>query len=198
MAPLEIAGSRYVPTGSSLIFADMLQAAVSQGRLIFIISLLGMIIMVWVEFRNVRHTARIILSLLLGLSLLAAVIKFTTVNINFYNMVIFAAIVGMGIDTSIHIYSRWLTFQPKTTTAMAQQPRAISSIIGIGSPVSVSMTTTIAGYSGLISSHHPGLRSIGTLAVVGLSTCFIAGMVFLPLYLKRLELISQQRQLPLG
>ena len=38
----------------------------------------------------------------------------------------------------------------------------------------------MAGFSGLVIVRHPGLNSMGLVALVGLANCFLAAVVLLP------------------
>lgn len=56
-----------------------------------------------------------------------------------------------------------------------------------GEHVAVSAVTTMVGFGGLMLSMHPGLRSIGELAVLGISLTLVAALVTLPAVLVWLE-----------
>ena len=58
----------------------------------------------------------------------------------------------------------------------------------------VSMLTTMIGFFGLITATHPGLNSIGKLAVIGLVTCFLAAVVVLPALLQILEDLRDRKR----
>jgi hypothetical protein len=47
--------------------------------------------------------------------------------------------------------------------------------------------TTMIGFGGLLLSFHPGLRSIGELAVIGIGMTLLAALVFLPSLLQWVE-----------
>ena len=47
--------------------------------------------------------------------------------------------------------------------------------------------TNLVGFGGLLLSSHPGLRSIGVLAVVGIGATLAATLVFYPALLQVLE-----------
>ena len=53
--------------------------------------------------------------------------------------------------------------------------------------------TTMIGFFGLIMARHPGLNSIGRLAVIGLLTCFVAAVIVLPAVLEILDRIKRKR-----
>lgn len=183
LAPMTLGGTTYIPTGGSLIFADMLRVVVDQGLWIFALSLTAIAITLYLQFRKVIDMAHTMLSLLLGLACMAIILVAHGAAVNFYNMAIFAAIVGMGIDTSIHLFSQW-----------QHTNDVVRSIEELGTPVTASMLTTIAGYLGMISSTHPGLYSIGVLAVIGLGSCFVMALTIFPVYLRFLS--AKRRHLP--
>jgi predicted exporter len=53
-----------------------------------------------------------------------------------------------------------------------------------GEHVTVGSLTTMIGFAGLMLSFHPGLRSIGELAVVGIGSTLLAALFFLPALLQ--------------
>ena len=59
-----------------------------------------------------------------------------------------------------------------------------------GSAALMASLTTMLGYAGLVFAHHPGLRSIGILAVIGMGTCMVSSLVFLPAFLQVLSVRS--------
>ncbi len=197
MRPFEVDGEEIVPTGDSLIFADMIEIAVRQGMWIFGLSGLVILILLRLQLHKMSEAFNAFLSLLLGLSLMAIILRVLAVDINFYNMAIFAAVVGMGIDSGIHLYASWLRLQrdPEITTAShmtvsgkaLEKSSATKSLSSLGDPLTASMLTTIAGYVGMLQSNHSGLRSIGALAVIGLGSCFLAAITIFPIYLRWLE-----------
>ena len=56
-----------------------------------------------------------------------------------------------------------------------------------GLAILITSVTTMIGYSGLIMASHPGLKSIGLLAVSGLATTLITAMFVLPALLQRFK-----------
>ena len=56
-----------------------------------------------------------------------------------------------------------------------------------GGAMFISMLTTMIGFFGLMMATHPGLNSIGRLALIGLLTCFVAAVLVLPAILEVLE-----------
>ena len=91
------------------------------------------------------------------------------VKINYFNVVIFPIIIGYGINNGIFIYHRFL------------ENNSISKTLSqTGSAVIASSLTTLAGWGTLLIAIHPGLKSMGMVAVIGLTIMLIISITFLP------------------
>jgi predicted RND superfamily exporter protein len=86
-----------------------------------------------------------------------------TIRINFYNLVVMPAVVGLGIDASIHLWH-----SRKHGAIGATSKGAIYSAL-----------TTAGAFAGLLVARHAGLRSIGTLGVVATLACVAVAIVAL-------------------
>jgi predicted RND superfamily exporter protein len=49
-----------------------------------------------------------------------------------------------------------------------------------GKAVLVSGLTTIAGFGSLMIAEHQGIQSLGYVMAMGVTTCMVAGLIFLP------------------
>ena len=56
-----------------------------------------------------------------------------------------------------------------------------------GLAVTLSTVTTVVGYTGLLNAHHPGLQSIGYLAIIGLGTTLLTAYFVLPALLETFD-----------
>jgi predicted RND superfamily exporter protein len=54
------------------------------------------------------------------------------------------------------------------------------TLSGTGAAVALCSLTTIIGYSSLLASQNPALRSFGLVADLGEVTCLVAALTFLP------------------
>ena len=59
-----------------------------------------------------------------------------------------------------------------------------------GEHISVSAMTTVVGFGGLLFSIHPGMRSIGELAILGIMLSLLASLIMLPALIHILERFS--------
>ncbi|NIR50901.1 MMPL family transporter, partial [candidate division KSB1 bacterium] len=65
-----------------------------------------------------------------------------------------------------------------------------------GLAITMTTLTTIVGYSGLIVASHPGLNSIGELAVIGLIATYFTAIIVLPALLQYFEDRKERKQAP--
>ncbi len=171
-------GKTFYPSSSNIIFADMLSIMIQEGKLAVALTLSVVFLIVLLDFRSLRETALVLNPLLLGMFWTIGLMVLLGMKINFFNMVVLPSIIGIGVDHGVHLYHRYqeegrgsLLFVLKST----------------GLAITMCTLTTLTGYSGLIMAHHPGLNSIGDLAIIGISSTFITAVLALPAMLQRLE-----------
>lgn len=90
-------------------------------------------------------------------------------------MIIIPAMIGMGVDNSVHVVHRFDEIGRKSI---------INVLKTSGGAALMASLTTILGYSGMCFTRHPGLSSIGWMAIIGMGTCLLGSLVVLPLLLQ--------------
>ncbi len=109
------------------------------------------------------------------------------IKLNFFNIVVLPSVIGIGVDNGVHIYHRYREEGPGSLYFVLKNT---------GVAVSMTTLTTIVGYSGLILARHPGLNSIGDLAIIGIGSAFVTAVLVLPALLQFFEArIRQSRPL---
>ncbi|MEI9960974.1 MAG: MMPL family transporter [Limisphaerales bacterium] len=88
---------------------------------------------------------------------------------NLANIMTLPLVIGIGVTNGIHILNRF---------AEERTPSILSR--STGKAVLVSGLTAIAGFGSLILAKHRGIHSLGSVMAVGIATCMIAGLMFLP------------------
>jgi predicted RND superfamily exporter protein len=100
--------------------------------------------------------------------------KILGLRLNYFNLVVLPSMIGIGIDNSVHLYTR---YQEEGLGSLKFVMRRTGLLIAITS------FTSIAGFFGLIFSGHRGLFSMGITAVIGISLTLIASYLFVPVIL---------------
>jgi uncharacterized protein len=144
-------------------------------------ALVAIAIVVFIHFRSL---AAVILSLLpvgIGTLWLAGLMGWFHIPINLANIMTLPLVIGIGVTNGIQILNRFA--EEKTPNILARST---------GKAVLVSGLTAIAGFGSLILAKHRGIHSLGLVMAMGIATCMIAGLTFLPALL---NLLGRRRPL---
>ena len=132
-------------------------------------SLVAIALMVLFHFRSLTAVVLSLISVGIGTLWLAGLMGWAGVPVNLANIMTLPLVIGIGVTNGIHILNRY---------AEEGTPGILSR--STGKAVLVSGLTAIAGFGSLILAEHRGIRSLGIIMSVGIATCMIAGLTFLP------------------
>jgi uncharacterized protein len=164
-------GRTYHAGSTSLVAADMLSLMMGEAPWMILATLLVVSLLMWLNFGSVRWAVLAILPLIVGVLWMLLAMEFLGLKLNFYNLVVLPAVLGIGNDAGVHLVHRY----------REEGPGSIMAVIrSTGEHVTIGSLTTMIGFAGLILSFHPGLSSIGELAVVGIGSTLLAALFFLP------------------
>ncbi len=172
------------PTGDKPVLAEILWLVTSDAPIIVMLTFLGILILVVIDRRSFRQAIWVLLPLVASLLLTFGAMVLWGWKLNFFNMVVLPSLLGLGVDHGVHYYRRWRELGCDTAATQ----------IELFEPITVATLTTIMGYAGMAFAHHPGLRSIGNLAVLGLTCTWITALVLLPGLLSWREAIRRKDQ----
>ena len=171
-------GNTYYAGSPSIVAADMLRLMRSDAPWMMAGALIMVILIMWINFRAVRWVALATAPLVVGVLWMILVIELVGLQLNFYNMIVLPAILGIGNDAGVHLVHRY----------QEEGPGSIRRVLRYtGEHIAMGSFTTMIGFAGLLLSFHPGLHSIGELAVVGIGATLLAALLFLPAALQWLE-----------
>lgn len=126
-------------------------------------------ILVFFHFRNLSSVILALLPVAIGTIWMVGVMGWRHIPFNPANIMTLPLVIGIGVTNGIHILNRF---------AEEQNPGILAK--STGKAVLVSALTTIAGFGSLIPAKHQGIASLGAVMSVGVATCMIAGLTFLP------------------
>ena len=175
---LEIDGKVFYAASTSLIAAEMLELLQTEAPYMVTATFIMVFALVWFAFGSLKWTLIALIPLLMGFAWTFAVMIIFGMTLNFYNMVVLPAILGIGNDNGVHIASRY------REEGRGSLRRVLSST---GQHITIGSLTTMLGFAGLILTTHPGLQSIGTLAVIGIGLTLLSGLIFAPALIQWLE-----------
>lgn len=90
-------------------------------------------------------------------------------KISIYNVIVIPMALGIGIDSTIHMITSWMSDKNLTLRQLMDTT---------GRNVMASSTTTIAGFVGFLFTTHRGLKGIGDLACISIAMFLITSIIF--------------------
>jgi hypothetical protein len=138
-------------------------------------SLAAIALLVWFHFRSIGSVVLALLPVGIGTLWLAGVMGWLHLPFNPANIMTLPLVVGIGVTNGIHVLNRFA--EERTPSILARST---------GKAVLVSGLTAIAGFGSLILAKDRGIHSLGCIMSIGIATCMIAGLTFLPALLNLL------------
>ncbi len=126
-------------------------------------------LLVLVHFQSVPAVLLALCPVAVGSLWLVGLMGWRGIPFNPANIMTLPLVVGIGVTNGIHILNRF---------AEERSPGILAR--STGKAVLVSGLTTIAGFGSLVLAQHRGIASLGFVMGVGVATCMIAGLTFLP------------------
>lgn len=170
----EFGGEKLKVFSSQFILADVVRAVKYDSMRMAFVVILVIIAILALSLRKPKLVAISACSLLIGLLWSAGLLGLMNVliglgHIGIYNVVVIPAVLGLAIDSTIHLLVGWT--QDKSFT-----PRTL--VDNVGRLVMASSVTTAAGFAGALGVEHRGLRTIGELATTSILAFLVASLVF--------------------
>lgn len=134
---------------------------------------------VFVDLRRWGESLLALLPLLMGYAWMLGGMALLGIRFNFTNIVISPLLIGLGVDGAVHLVHR-AREEPGREGVVRAAAATAGAILG-------SYLTTMASFGALLSGQTPGLRFLGTSALLGLGFTTLWTVGFLPAALGQLR-----------
>jgi uncharacterized protein len=171
-------GKTFYAGSTSIVAASMLDLMRIESPYMVIATFLVVFLLIWFSFRSLKWSLIALIPLIVGLTWLFGIMLIFGLKFNFYNLVVLPAILGIGCDNGVHLAHRYRDEGNKSMWDV---------LSSTGQHISIGSLTTMMGFAGLLFTSHPGLQSIGIMAVVGIGMTLISALTFLPSIVQFLE-----------
>jgi hopanoid biosynthesis associated RND transporter like protein HpnN len=157
--------------GFPVIYLEAGAAVVKAFKQAFLMALVAVTALLLILLRPKSDTLLVLLPLVLAGALTGAASVVLGIPFNFANVIALPLLLGIGVDSGIHMVHRMRTAPPasglmlETSTARA---------------VLYSSLTTICSFGNLAVSPHRGMASMGALLTIGIALTLICTLVVLP------------------
>lgn len=163
--------SRYVLTGPNLLSGDLKELIIENLKSSLWLASLCIIAVLLIYYRNLKMLLFSITPVLIGLAFLIGIMPVLGLDFNFINLIVIPMIVGIGIDDGVHFTN---------TYCKSNYSNISEDMFQTGRAVILTSLTTLVGFGSIALSHYPGLRSMGYVAVIGISASMFAAIIVLP------------------
>ena len=140
-----------------------------------VLACIAVLIVLVLDMRSLWSCALSIVPVGLGVVWTLGLMGATGIRFNLANVVAIPLILGIGIDSGIHIVHRY--------TAGGDDP--LGAAKAALRPITLTTLTTMAGFGALALASHRGLQSLGLVMLIGLASSWVAAVVVLPALLFR-------------
>lgn len=171
-------GEQFYAASTSIVAASMLDLMRTESPYMVAATFIFIYFFMLFSFRSFRWSLIAMLPLLVGLLWLFGIMMIFGLQFNFYNLVVLPAILGIGEDSGVHLAHR---YREEGKSSMWQVLSSTGQHITMGS------ITTMLGFAGLLFTNHPGLQSIGVMAVLGIGMTLLTSVTFLPALIQWME-----------
>ncbi len=157
--------------GSPVISVEGGKAVVSAFKQAFMTALIVISLLLLIVMDKRQDALLIMIPLLIAAMLTAATSLLFSIPLNFANIIALPLLLGIGVDSGIHILHRYRTAPPENGIILAtSSARAVV----------VSALTTIVSIGNLAFSSHVGTASMGKLLTIGITMTLLCTLIILP------------------
>jgi predicted RND superfamily exporter protein len=164
-----------VITSETIIFSEIIRIVKRDAIPIVLLTLFSIFAILLLDLRKISAVFYVLLPLIVGIIWILGIMRIFKVPFTYFNIAIVPTLIGIGIDDGIHLYHR---FKEEKYTNL------LGVIKTTGMAMFFTSFTTAIGFGSLIFAKFKGLRSIGWLALIGITTTFVVTVTVLPALLQ--------------
>ncbi len=162
-------------TGMPVVHQEASETVVRSFRLALTYAFIMVVVILLVLLRRIRDIMHVTVPIVFAAGATAGLTVWLGIPFNFANIIALPLLVGVGVDSGIHMVHRMRTAPPGDGELLATSTSRAVLASGL---------TTIAGFGNLAWSEHPGMASMGQLLTLGMVVTLFATLVLLPALLK--------------
>ncbi|MBI5510778.1 MAG: MMPL family transporter [Deltaproteobacteria bacterium] len=169
-------GREYRSAGLPNLFAKLARIVLWDGKVTVILVTIWILAMHFWDFRSIKLAAASVIPLGVGLVMMLGIMSATDHRLNFMNIIILPILLGFGVSHGLYLLHRFL-----------EGTSPIVAFGSVGAAVASSTLTAIAGFGSLMLASHNGLKSMGWVACIGLTTTLVVSFTVLAAVLQILH-----------
>ena len=158
-------GKIFYAASTQIIASSILELLIQESTFLFVVPLLTIIVLLLIYYRSFLRAFLAVSPLILTFGMLLSIRAIFPFDINLYNVIVFPIIIGVGADNGIHLVDSLVNKKQEFLQYFISEKFPVLAACSV---------TTILGFIGLLFINHPGMESIGILAVTGITVTLFA------------------------
>ncbi len=175
-------GRVFTSAGLPILYAYLARVVLKDAKVAVAITTVALLLILLLDLRSLRSTLIALLPLVLGMGMMLGAMRILHMTLNFMNIVVFPIVLGYGVSHGVYLMHR---FNEGAT--------AWQALRSVGTAVAASTLTTLAGWAALLFAAHRGLRTVGSLACLGMLSTLLVSFTVMPAVLQLLDDRRQRR-----
>ena len=165
--------------------SDEEYATLEEGAVVNTVGTIVVVLTIlWLALRSPRIILAVFISLLVGLSMTAAIGLAMVGALNLISVAFAVLFIGLGVDFGIQFSVRYRAERHEIDDL---DKSLLSTAQYVGAPLTLAATATAAGFLSFLPTDYKGLSELGLLAGLGMIIAFLTSVTLIPALLKVLR-----------
>ena len=175
-------GRTLAGAGEPMVLADVLETVERDAPRILALTGALVLLALWLTLGRLRLALLALAPAVVTLSVTLGLLPLIGLDLNYLNMIVLPILLGIGVDDGAHLVAR------------VDAGEDLEEVWRhTGWDITGAILTDVFGFGVLALAAHPGLASLGKLALLGLGVNLVACVVLLPAALALLPLVGGMR-----
>jgi uncharacterized protein len=158
--------------------ADEEYATLQEGAFVnTAVTIVVVLTILWLALRSSRLIFAVFISLLVGLSITAAIGLALVGALNLISVAFAVLFIGLGVDFGIQFSVR---YRAERHDVPQLQESLLNTARHVGAPLTLAAAATAAGFLSFLPTDYKGLSELGLLAGLGMIIAFITSITLIP------------------
>ncbi|MDZ4693836.1 MAG: MMPL family transporter [Deltaproteobacteria bacterium] len=164
-------GKRHISAaGEAMILADIINLVVSESPRVLLATLVAVLAAMLVALGNIKKALLCFFPSAVSVTALCGVMVLADLRFNYLNIIVITVLLGVTIDAGVHLVERL----SDTTESFA------AVYLETGRSICGGLLTSAIGFGAMLLADHPGLRSLGQVAILGFAINLIVMLLVAP------------------
>lgn len=159
-------------TGVNLVSARLREIVWRDALIAGLVGLLVVLAILLWELRSVGWSLACLLPVAVGVLWSLGVMAAFGLALNLLNVFVITMVIGIGSDYGIHMLHR------------LREGASLHELAETGRAVTLAALTTVVGFGSLVTTHYPGLQSIGWMTSMGVVISCMTAILVLPIVVR--------------